>query len=805
MLPSLLPRLFVVLLLTNSAVSGNDLPNPILFVTQVPIPADFATIGSTFANHNPRIGGTGRGGDLYIRYPNGVLRNLTAEAGFGNSAGHQGPTSIAVRDPYVHSGGTKALFSMVIGAPPSQYIHTTEYWQIYEVSGLGEEDPVVIRKIPQQPGNYNNISPVYASDGRIIFTSDRPRGGDQPHLYPQHDEYESTATNTGLWSLDPGTGGLFLLQHSPSGSFTPIIDSFGRIIFTRWDHLQRDQQADADELAILDGDLMPYETFTWSDENASAAMNDDRTEVFPEPRGERVDLLDGTNLEGHTINHFSPWQLAQDGTGEETVNHIGRHDLHGYFNRSFNDDPNLAEFNDSTSGRLNTDSVLNMFQIKENPQLPGTYVGIEAPEFATHASGQIISLKAPPSTVANAVPLTYLTHPDTATVVNDGETSPATHSGHYRDPLPLSDGALLAAHTTQTHAAGNTGTRANPIPRYDFQIKHLVEDVSGYLVPGTSITGGIVKAITYWDPDVLVSYSGPMWEMQPVEVRARTLPPNTTMVDIQPPELQMFSQEGVDPQTFLTNLASKNLALAVSRNVTSRDVDDRQQPFNLAVPDGVSTVDPVAGGKVYDVSFLQFFQGDQIRGIGGIADPNPGRRVLAREMHDEAVDNPSSDGPLGSVSIAADGSIAAIVPARRAMSWQLLAPDYTPVVRERVWITFQPGEIRVCASCHGLSSVDQADQPLPQNPPQALADLLRHWKETNAPGSDPTCSDSTNPVTIQDRDFTGGATKCESGVSIQALTTRILNSSEVTFSAPVILLNSGFEVESGSSFEVVVP
>ena len=34
-------------------------------------------------------------------------------------------------------------------------------------------------------------------------------------------------------------------MHRPA-LFTPIVDSYGRILFTRWDHLQRDQQADGD-------------------------------------------------------------------------------------------------------------------------------------------------------------------------------------------------------------------------------------------------------------------------------------------------------------------------------------------------------------------------------------------------------------------------------------------------------------------------------------------------------------------------------------------------------------------------------
>ena len=51
-------------------------------------------------------------------------------------------------------------------------------------------------------------------------------------------------------------------------------------------------------------------------------------------------------------------------------------------------------------------------------------------------------------------------------------------------------------------------------------------------------------------------------------------------------------------------------------------------------------------------------------------------------------------------------------------------------MRERYWLTFQPGEIRVCASCHGLNSRDQANAPAPTNPPEALRDFLRYWKQT---------------------------------------------------------------------------
>jgi hypothetical protein len=49
-------------------------------------------------------------------------------------------------------------------------------------------------------------------------------------------------------------------------------------------------------------------------------------------------------------------------------------------------------------------------------------------------------------------------------------------------------------------------------------------------------------------------------------------------------------------------------------------------------------------------------------------------------------------------------------------------------VRERYWLTFQPGEIRTCASCHGINAFDQTNHPPPTNTPLALIRLLNHWK-----------------------------------------------------------------------------
>lgn len=696
-----------------TGVAAQQTPHPILFVTQYPVPDDFATIGSVFANHLGSVDSVGRGGDLYIRYGNGNLRNLTEIAGFGN-AGAQRENSIAVRDPAVSWDGTKAIFSMVVGAPLQQYVYVNSYWQLYEVTGLGESETPVITKVANQPSNRNNVSPAYLSDNSIVFVSDRTRNG-AGHLYPQLDEYESTPTPTGLWRLQPATGQLDLLQYSVSGAFTPLVDSFGRLLFTRWDHLQRDQQNDSANNA--------NGAFNWSGEGPAAAATADRSEVFPEPRIE----VAGSGVNGYTINHFFPWMVNQDGTEEETLNHVGRHELHSYFNRSFND-PALVEFSAGDS------RILNLLQLREDPLVPGRYYGIDAPEFYTHASGQLVRIDAAPSVNPAQMRAVWLNprvnvnfSPDYAPV-----PTPADFTGHFRNPLPLSDGQLIAAHATEWREAGNDGTREAPQPRYQFRLKRLVSAPGGYFVAaGNLLANPIVKSVSFWDPDYAVSYNGPMWELSPVEVRARTVPPSTAL-QLRAPELAAFSAENVDVNAFRSYLRANGLALLVVRNTTTRDRADKQQPYNLRVPGGTQTVG--SGGQLYDIAHMQFFQGDQIRSLGGTATPRPGRRVLAQAMHDGPAMRANAanpGGPAGSTAIASDGSVAAFVPAQRAMAWHATAPNGTPVVRERYWISFQPGEIRACDGCHGVNQQNQANPAAPAavNTPQALRQLLARWRD----------------------------------------------------------------------------
>jgi hypothetical protein len=724
-------KYYILIILTFCSFFGfsQTLPNPIIFCTQVPQPYGFGTLFDIFNNHQANMFAAPRGGDLFIRYPNGTLKNLTQTAGFGQT-GRQGAMSIAVRDPAVHWSGTKAIFSMVIGAPTQQYQVASFRWKLYEITGLGQNETPLITLVPNQPMGYNNVQPIYGTDDKIIFTTDMPRGG-IAHLYPQHDEYESTPIVSGIWKLDPntcsGVNALEMLTHSPSGDFTPIIDKAGRLIFTRWDHLQRDQQAD--------GDIRNYTTngtFNYADETVTASKSSIsiENEVFPEPRAIRPDLLalpQWANTNPQNFNIFNPWMMNEDGTDLEMLNHIGRHDMGNYMTQNFTNDPNLHDF----YSPISPTPIRGMLQIQESPVTPGLYYGTEAPEFGTHGSGMIVKVNAPPGTHPEQVTFTYVTHPDTR-IPSSSPT--VNHSGLYRNPIPLSDGKVLVSHSQSTEADQNIGTSTSPLSKADYRLRLLEPTGSHFKANLTNLTGsGISKSVSWWSPDQLMTYNGLLWETYPVEVRVRPLPTTTTRTPetVEPSEQALFTSAGVNLQDFRKFLKRNDLSVLAIRDVTSRDDSDQQQPFNLKVSGSThQTINPSQPNTIYEVKHLQFLQNDMLRGIGGMTTPKPGRRGIAQFLHDPKAMtyNPPTTGSHGSTNIHPDGSAAMIVPAKRALTWQLTDADNKGIVRERLWLSTKAGEVRTCTSCHGESTLNQAGLTSPTNAPQALTTLLNHVK-----------------------------------------------------------------------------
>lgn len=654
------------------------------------MPADqFPGRMNVFANHMADLDSVVRGGDLMIRYPDGAVRNLTELAGYGQK-GLQTDKAIAVREPAVHWNGQKAIFSMLIGAAPEKHHRPETSWQLYEITGLAKGQTPVITKVAKQPGYpYNNVSPLYDSEGRILFTSDRPHNG-KAHLHPQVDEYESTPTITGIYRLDQATGQVSLLNHTVSGAFSPIIDSFGRVIFTRWDHLQRDQQAEGTA-------LQPYNRAS----EAPNAKKQAAVETFPEKRGANTSGTPYGTVSAHTYNLFTPWQMNQDGTDELSLNHIGRHELFfdspGNLPESFLNDPAL-QAGSNNAFFLNRKLIRQdngILNIREDPTQPGIFYGVYTDEFGRLVADEIVRITGAPTLNAEQMKITGVSN------------------GRFRSPLPMSTGQMVAS----AYSSSNGQMR----------LQQLGTDSNGKFVAGTVLTGaGTTKNLTWWTPDVQDSYNGLLWEIDPVEVVARTPPPAKTLA-IDPIEKSVLTELQVNEAELRDWLKSRNLALIVTRNQTSRDRNDRSQPFNLQVPGGIKTIGN--DGFLYDIVHYQILQANLIRGYDNFNGAEGGLRPIAQPMSVQG--NPANPGgPPGSVRIASDGSTAVFVPAHRSVTWQTTDGAGEPIVRERVWISLQPGEIRTCAGCHGENTKNQAGKPAATNKPKALRELLLYWLQT---------------------------------------------------------------------------
>ena len=741
-----------LLLLGGVAVTSRafTLTNPIVFVTQPPIPRElngsvsntFLSVVTEFGNQQADTAHAARGGDLWLMTTNLGLVNLTRKAGFGTN-GIQNGIGIDVRDPAIHWSGKKVLFSMVVGAPTNAVDTTKFFWQLYELTNLDaviahtNTLPVLV-KISNQPTNCNNITPCYATDGRIIFTSDRPFNN-QPWLYPQLDEYKGEPCVSGIYTLDPVSGDLKMIEHQPSGVFNPFIDSFGRLIVTRWDHLIQDLNAAGDRLGIVkNGVVSANGSFNFlSETNGSPTQNTNLLETFPEPGD--FDTNGATALGVNTIglNFFLPWALDQNGGNEEVLNHVGRHELMLNVLQSFTGDTNLVTFTNLAqrvaSGVIsaNTNGIFSFFQITEDPRTNGLYWGVQAqdisPAGGLHSAGQIITLTGGMGLNPTGMVVNYITP-------TNGANGP-TPLGLYRNPLPMSDGTLVSVFTDSANGAwdANIGTATLPVSKMHFRLCTLTNS-GGLWKTNQLLTAGISSTAIYWDGALLVTNSATLWELQPVEVRAKNIP-TPVASSVTPIEQQVFADEGIDLPTFQSDLAARGVALVISRNVTARDDADKQQPYNLRVPGGVSSI--ANSGKVYDITHLQFLQADYLRGYtNGPNGPQPGRRVLAVPMHTTTNINyvsSKTNAPLGGTEILSDGSQATFIPANRAVTWQLTGTNNNDsVVKERYWINFRPGEVRTCANCHGINAVDQLGRTSPMNAPLALRQLLRFWKTNSA-------------------------------------------------------------------------
>src|SRR5262249_48977036 len=127
--------------------------------------------------------------------------------------------------------------------------------------------------------------------------------------------------------------------HTPSGAFNPFIDSFGRLLLTRWDHLSQDPNAVNDRL-----NKGTNGSINFLGEAPDAPSSTKIIETFPEPRKVATNYCAQLGRNGNDFTLFLPWTLDQEGGNEEILNHGGRHELQLSMTQSFTGDTNLVTF-----------------------------------------------------------------------------------------------------------------------------------------------------------------------------------------------------------------------------------------------------------------------------------------------------------------------------------------------------------------------------------------------------------------------------------------------------------------------------
>lgn len=98
------------------------------------------------------------------------------------------------------------------------------------------------------------------------------------------------------------------------------------------------RQADADALGTN-----TYGTFNYADERHGGASGQPRREVFPSCAARAPICWPAPTRPGMPSITSFPGRSTKTALKSEVINHLGRHELHGYIPRSLTDDPNLVE------------------------------------------------------------------------------------------------------------------------------------------------------------------------------------------------------------------------------------------------------------------------------------------------------------------------------------------------------------------------------------------------------------------------------------------------------------------------------
>ncbi len=193
----------------------------------------------------------------------------------------------AVRDPQMHYDGQKILFSYRRGGSP--------FYHLYEIDIDGSN------LVQLTDGPFDDIEPTYAPDGGILFCSTRCRRFVGCNPSPVATLYRCEADGSGIREI----------SSSPFTDNTPWMLPDGRVLFTRWEYVDRNQlsfhhlwvgQPDGTRQAIYFG-------------------NQYQGQHPPVPRFSDVAMLDAKPIPGtnRVVASFSPGHGRAEHLGHITV------------------------------------------------------------------------------------------------------------------------------------------------------------------------------------------------------------------------------------------------------------------------------------------------------------------------------------------------------------------------------------------------------------------------------------------------------------------------------------------------------
>ncbi len=444
----------------------------------------------------------------------------------------------------------------------------------------------------------------------------------------------------------------------------------------------------------------------------------------------------GLSLRRSRLQPLLPWMMNRDGSEEETLNHVGRHEFGGsYANPSYRNDPALkyisyGAFNGATYFINGSGGV---FHLREDPLVPGMFYASNAAEFSVHAAGDIVRMMG-----------AHVEQPGD----DEGGAGDRTAAASAACAIPCPSPPVAWWWRTAPRKATKPARRrtsmhsACAVPRWS----------TASACPTPPSPTASRKPSAGGRPDTQVNWSGTLWELDPVEVVARAVPPLSRAPVLPAPEQQALQQAGVDQNccaTGCTRRSSRWWSRATSPCATAPTT---QQPYNLQVPGGAMTA-PTPNAKIYNIDRQQFFQADQIRGYasgkppqqGGT--PSPGRRVLPVPMHDPPRWRANPPVPAGAPPAGVTRSPRTAPPRYSSppnAPWprQLVDSSKTgwsqAVVRERNWMSFSPAR-RPCPACHGVNTQAQNAAPRSREqargPGQPAAAAGRRVVRNNCPAS----------------------------------------------------------------------